>query len=158
MRLALLLHAVNPALGGVLVRGRKGTAKSTAVRALATLLPELACVQACSYGCDPHDAAAACDGCAPGIVAGELLPVERRPVPVVELPIGATEDRVAGSLDLETAIQTGRRRFEPGLLARANRGILYMDEVNLLGDHLVDLLLDAAAMGRNYVEREGGYV
>jgi magnesium chelatase subunit D len=155
MRLALLLHAVNPALGGVLIRGQKGTAKSTAVRALAALLPEIERVAGCSYGCDPHDAAMACDGCAASIAAGEPLRVERARVPVVELPIGATEDRVVGSLDLERAIQRGERRFEPGLLARANRGILYMDEVNLLGDHLVDLLLDAAAMGRNYVEREG---
>ncbi len=155
MRLALLLHAVDPALGGVLIRGQKGTAKSTAVRALATLLPEVERVAGCPYGCDPRDAAAACDGCAARIAAGEPLRIERARVPVVELPIGATEDRVVGSLDLESAIQRGERRFEPGLLARANRGILYMDEVNLLGDHLVDLLLDAAAMGRNYVEREG---
>jgi len=155
MRLALLLHAVNPALGGVLVRGRKGTAKSTAVRALAGLLPDLDTVEGCPFGCDPTDAIAACDDCAPRIAAGEALPGIYRRVPVVELPIGATEDRVAGSLNLEVAIQSGERRFEPGLLARANRGILYMDEVNLLGDHLVDLLLDAAAMGRNYVEREG---
>jgi magnesium chelatase subunit D len=155
MRLALLLHAVAPALGGVLVRGKKGTAKSTAVRALAALLPEIERVEGCPFGCDPRDAASACDGCAARIAAGETLRVERARVPVVELPIGATEDRVVGSLDLESAIQSGERRFDPGLLARANRGILYMDEVNLLGDHLVDLLLDAAAMGRNYVEREG---
>ena len=155
MRLALLLHAVDPALGGVLIRGQKGTAKSTAVRALAALLPEIERVDGCPYGCDPHDTAAACDACAAGIAAGEPLRTEPARVPVVELPIGATEDRVVGSLDLERAIQFGERRFEPGLLARANRGILYMDEVNLLGDHLVDLLLDAAAMGRNYVEREG---
>lgn len=155
MRLALLLHAVDPALGGVLVRGPKGTAKSTAVRALAALLPEIECVADCPFGCDPGDHAAACDECAARIRAGERLPVARRRVPVVDLPIGATEDRVVGSLDIEAAIGTGARRFEPGLLARANRGILYIDEVNLLGDHLVDLLLDAAAMGRNYVEREG---
>jgi len=155
MRLALLLHAVDPALGGVLVRGPRGTAKSTAVRALAALLPEIACVADCPFGCDPADLAAACDGCAARIRAGEQLPVARRRVPVVDLPIGATEDRVVGSLDIEAAIGEGARRFEPGLLARANRGILYIDEVNLLGDHLVDLLLDAAAMGRNYVEREG---
>lgn len=155
MRLALLLHAVDPALGGVLIRGQKGTAKSTAVRALAALLPQIERVAGCPYGCDPRDAAAACDMCAVSIAAGEPLRTEQARVPVVELPIGATEDRVVGSLDLERAIQQGERRFEPGLLARANRGILYMDEVNLLGDHLVDLLLDAAAMGRNYVEREG---
>jgi len=155
MRLALLLHAVNPALGGVLVRGQKGTAKSTAVRALAALLPEIERVAGCPYGCDPREIAAACESCSQRITASEAPAVERARVPVVELPIGATEDRVVGSLDLESAIQSGERRFEPGLLARANRGILYMDEVNLLGDHLVDLLLDAAAMGRNYVEREG---
>ena len=154
MRLALLLHGVNPALGGVLIRGEKGTAKSTAVRALANLLPGYPAVQHCPYGCDPNDDSK-CDDCAERCARGERLPVAIRPVPVVELPIGATEDRVLGSLDLETAIQSGERRFEPGLLARANRGILYVDEVNLLGDHLVDVLLDAAAMGRNYVEREG---
>jgi magnesium chelatase subunit D len=155
MTLALLLHAVNPALGGVLIRGKKGTAKSTAVRALAGLLPEIDRVRTCIYGCDPWNAASACDDCRPHIARGDLLPRDMARVPVVELPIGATEDRIVGSLDLESAIQSGRRSFEPGLLARANRGILYMDEVNLLGDHLVDLLLDAAAMGRNYVEREG---
>jgi magnesium chelatase subunit D len=155
MRLALLLHAVDPALGGVLVRGRKGTAKSTAVRALAGLLPEFDAVADCPFGCDPCEPAAACDECAARMAAGEALPSERRRVPVVDLPVGATEDRVVGSLDLETAIGSGRRRLEPGLLARANRGILYIDEVNLLGDHLVDLLLDAAAMGRNHVERDG---
>lgn len=155
MRTALLLHAVHPGLGGVLVRGRKGTAKSTAVRALSALLPEIDCVADCPFACDPSDRAACCDACADRLQAPEPPPAVSRPVPVVELPIGATEDRVLGSLDLETAIQSGLRRFEPGLLARANRGILYVDEVNLLGDHLVDILLDAAAMGRNYVEREG---
>jgi magnesium chelatase subunit D len=155
MRLALLLHAVDPALGGVLVRGRKGTAKSTAVRALAGLLPEIDAVADCPFGCDPLDTTAACDDCAPRILAGERLATARRRVPVVDLPVGATEDRVVGSLDLEAAIGAGKRRLEPGLLARANRGILYIDEVNLLGDHLVDLLLDAAAMGRNHVERDG---
>lgn len=155
MRTALLLHALNPALGGVLIRGEKGTAKSTAVRALAALLPSLEAVKGCPFGCDPRDERALCDACREQRAAAEHLPIMLRPVPVVELPIGATEDRVLGSLDLETAIQSGHRRFEPGLLARANRGILYVDEVNLLGDHLVDILLDAAAMGRNYVEREG---
>lgn len=155
MRLALLLHAVNPALGGVLVRGEKGTAKSTAVRALANLLPTFAAVHGCAFGCAPNDARNACDSCAERMSTGEQLRAVERPVPVVELPIGATEDRVLGSIDLETAIASGERRFEPGLLARANRGILYIDEVNLLGDHLVDVLLDAAAMGRNTVEREG---
>lgn len=155
MRTALLLHAVHPGLGGVLIRGEKGTAKSTAVRALARLLPAVEAVADCPFGCDPADPDAACDSCAERLAGPERPAVAKRPVPVVELPIGATEDRVLGSLDLETAIQSGVRRFEPGLLARANRGILYVDEVNLLGDHLVDILLDAAAMGRNYVEREG---
>jgi magnesium chelatase subunit D len=155
MRTALLLHAIDPTLGGVLIRGEKGTAKSTAVRALAALLPRIAVVAGCPFGCDPADAGRACDACAARIASGDAIPTLDRTVPLVELPIGATEDRVLGSLDLETAIQSGERRFEPGLLARANRGILYVDEVNLLGDHLVDILLDAAAMGSNYVEREG---
>jgi magnesium chelatase subunit D len=155
MRIALLLHAVHPGLGGVLVRGEKGTAKSTAVRALARLLPAIDSVSDCPFGCDPSDMTAACDSCASRLRAGEPLPQTQRSVPLVELPLGATEDRVLGSLDLEAAIQHGRRQFEPGLLARANRGILYVDEVNLLADYLVDILLDAAAMGRNYVEREG---
>jgi magnesium chelatase subunit D len=155
MRLALLLHAVNPRLGGVLIRGEKGTAKSTAVRALAALLPASPAVSGCVFGCNPDRTAELCESCT-ALVAGEPKPdVIDRPVSVVELPIGATEDRVLGSLDLEHAIQSGERRFEPGLLARANRGILYVDEVNLLGDHLVDVLLDAAALGWNYVEREG---
>ena len=153
MKLALLLNAVHPALGGVLIRGEKGTAKSTAVRALASLLPELTVVQGCPYGCAPDDAEP-CAACAAACAAGGPLATVRHRAPLVELPIGATEDRVLGSLDLEAAIGSGERRFEPGLLARANRGVLYVDEVNLLGDHLVDILLDAAAMGRNYVERE----
>lgn len=154
MRLALLLHAVHPSLGGVLVRGTKGTAKSTAVRALAGLLPLQDAVAGCAFGCDPADRTSACDACAQRLALEEPVDCVRRTAPLVELPVGATEDRVLGSLDLEAAIQRGERHFEPGLLARANRGILYVDEVNLLGDHLVDILLDAAAMGRNYVERE----
>ncbi len=155
MKLALLLNAVNPRLGGVLIRGEKGTAKSTAVRALASLLPAIAVVEGCPYGCNPDDPTALCDDCAERQSGGETLPRQERRVPMVELPVGATEDRVVGTLDLERAIQEGRRQFEPGLLARANRGILAIDEVNLLQDHLVDTLLDVAAMGRNYVEREG---
>ncbi|HWO94562.1 MAG TPA: magnesium chelatase subunit D family protein [Dehalococcoidia bacterium] len=151
MRLALALNAVNPKLGGVLIRGEKGTAKSTAARALAALLPEIDAVAGCRFACDPHDPAAFCDEC----LARTELATVRRNVPFVELPIGATDDRVTGTLDMEHAIAEGRRRFEPGLLAAANRGVLYVDEVNLLNDHLVDVLLDAAAMGRNYVEREG---
>src|SRR5581483_5405840 len=151
MKRALILNTVNPRLGGVLIRGEKGTAKSTAVRGLANLLPELTVVADCPYGCDPNDHATACESCR----ERHEPPRQRRKVPLVALPVGATEDRVVGTLDLERAIQEGRRRFEPGLLASANRGILYIDEVNLLNDHLVDVLLDAAAMGVNYVEREG---
>ena len=154
MKLALLLNAVHPALGGVLIRGEQGTAKSTAVRGLAALLPEIEAVQGCAYGCDPAEPEP-CEECAAHRAAGEAVEIVRRRVPMVELPVGATEDRVLGSLDLERAIGAGERRFEPGLLAHAHRGILYVDEVNLLNDHLVDILLDAAAMGRNYVEREG---
>ncbi|MEU5672481.1 magnesium chelatase subunit D family protein [Micromonospora sp. NPDC047753] len=151
MRLALLLNAVSPAIGGVLVRGEKGTAKSTAVRALAALLPPVRRVAGCRFGCDPAEPDPACpDGPHPADVAAET-----RPARLVELPVGAAEDRVVGALDLEKAIGEGVRAFEPGLLAAAHRGVLYVDEVNLLHDHLVDLLLDAAAMGRSHVEREG---
>ncbi|MEU4473343.1 VWA domain-containing protein [Micromonospora sp. NPDC023888] len=151
MRLALLLNAVSPAIGGVLVRGEKGTAKSTAVRALAALLPPVRRVAGCRFGCDPAEPDPACpDGPHPGDAAAET-----RPARLVELPVGAAEDRVVGSLDLEKALGEGVRAFEPGLLAAAHRGVLYVDEVNLLHDHLVDLLLDAAAMGRSHVEREG---
>nr|WP_276314660.1 putative cobaltochelatase [Micromonospora ureilytica] len=151
MRLALLLNAVSPAIGGVLVRGEKGTAKSTAVRALAALLPPVRRVAGCRFGCDPAVPDPACpDGPHPADAAAET-----RPARLVELPVGAAEDRVVGALDLEKAIGEGVRAFEPGLLAAAHRGVLYVDEVNLLHDHLVDLLLDAAAMGRSHVEREG---
>jgi magnesium chelatase subunit D len=151
LALALLLNAVSPAIGGVLVRGEKGTAKSTAVRGLARLLPEVQVVDGCPFNCDP---AAPERDCPAGPHAAGA-PGRRRPVPLVELPVGASTDRVAGSLDLERALTQGRRAFEPGLLAAAHGGLLYVDEVNLLGDHLVDLLLDAAALGVNYVEREG---
>ncbi|GAA1382084.1 hypothetical protein GCM10009613_09190 [Pseudonocardia kongjuensis] len=151
LRLALLLNAVHPGVGGVLVRGEKGTAKSTAVRALAALLPDLDVVEGCRFGCDP---AAPDTGCPDGPhLLGE--PSARRPARLVELPVGATEDRLVGSLDLERALSEGRRAYQPGLLADAHRGVLYVDEVNLLHDHLVDLLLDAAAMGRAHVERDG---
>ncbi|HEX6675531.1 MAG TPA: VWA domain-containing protein [Actinomycetes bacterium] len=149
--LALSLNAVSPAVGGVLVRGEKGTAKSTAVRGLAGLLPPIDVVAGCPYNCDP----AAPDPACPAGPHPAGADWRRRPVPLVELPVGASTDRVAGALDLERALVEGRRAFEPGLLAAAHRGILYVDEVNLLGDHLVDLLLDAAALGVNYVEREG---
>jgi len=150
LRLALLLNAVSPAVGGVLVRGEKGTAKSTAVRALSALLPEVDVVSGCRFSCDPGSPDPACpDGPhAPGASGS-------RPARMVELPVGASEDRLVGALDIERALSEGVKAFEPGLLADAHRGILYVDEVNLLHDHLVDLLLDAAAMGASYVEREG---
>ena len=152
MKRALLLNAVNPRLGGVLIRGEKGTAKSTAVRALASLLPEIAVNVGCAYGCDPESPD---DWCADCLERDAAPPTASRRVPIVNLPVGATEDRLTGTIDIEAAIAEGRRRFEPGLLAAAHRGILYVDEVNLLNDHLVDVLLDVAAMGTNYVEREG---
>jgi magnesium chelatase subunit D len=151
LTLALLLNAVSPAVGGVLVRGEKGTAKSTAVRGLARLLPQIQVVDGCPYNCDPQ----APDPDCPAGPHPHGAPRRGRAAPLVELPVGASTDRVAGALDLERALTEGRRGFEPGLLAGAHRGILYVDEVNLLGDHLVDLLLDAAALGVNYVEREG---
>ncbi|GGL82908.1 magnesium chelatase [Streptomyces fumigatiscleroticus] len=150
LRLALLLNAVSPAVGGVLVRGEKGTAKSTAVRALSALLPEVAVVPGCRFSCDP---ASPDPGCPDG--PHEPGAFESRPARMVELPVGASEDRLVGALDIERALAEGVKAFEPGLLADAHRGILYVDEVNLLHDHLVDLLLDAAAMGASYVEREG---
>lgn len=150
LRLALLLNAVSPAVGGVLVRGEKGTAKSTAVRALSALLPEVAVVPGCRFSCDP---AAPDPGCPDG--PHESGGGAARPARMVELPVGASEDRLVGALDIERALAEGVKAFEPGLLADAHRGILYVDEVNLLHDHLVDLLLDAAAMGASYVEREG---
>jgi magnesium chelatase subunit D len=155
MRQALLLAAVNPRLGGILIRGEKGTAKSTAVRALADLLPELATVTDCVYGCDPDDSFTWCADCRARSEEAAPLPATARRTRVVELPVSATEDRVVGTLDLERALRHGEQRFQPGLLAAANRGILYVDEVNLLDDHLVDVLLDAAAMGVSAVEREG---
>ena len=155
LKRALLLNAINPRVGGVLIRGEKGTAKSTAVRALARLLPSQRVVADCQFGDPPDDPQRMCDRCHVRWEAGETLPVVERPTRLVELPVNASEDRVVGSLDLEHALAEGQRRFEPGLLAEANRGLLYVDEVNLLDDHLVDLLLDAAAMGVNTVEREG---
>lgn len=155
MKRALLLNAVNPHIGGLLLRGEKGTAKSLAVRALAGLLPQIKVVSGCRFACDPDDEESLCDECLARLAGGVALKAETRRVPVVELPLGATEDRVVGTIDIEHAIKQGDKKFEPGILARANRGILYIDEVNLLDDHLVDVLLDAAAMGINYVEREG---
>jgi magnesium chelatase subunit D len=151
LKLALLVNAVSPEVGGVLVRGEKGTAKSTAVRALAGLLPPIRVVAGCPYSCDPKSPDPEC----PAGPHPDGAPAEERPVRLVELPVGASTDRLAGTLDIEKALSEGRKAFEPGLLAAAHRGILYVDEVNLLSDHLVDLLLDVAAMGVNHVEREG---
>ncbi|MCC3764550.1 magnesium chelatase subunit D family protein [Glycomyces sp. TRM65418] len=148
LTVALVLGAVDPRIGGVLVRGSKGSAKSTAVRGLAALLPDIATRAGCAYNCPPDRPADLCPTCADA-------PVHHRPTPLVELPVGASEDRLIGSIDLERALSEGVRSFQPGLLARAHRGLLYVDEVNLLDDHLVDALLDSAAMGWNHVEREG---
>jgi Mg-chelatase subunit ChlI len=155
LKRALILNAINPRVGGVLIRGEKGTAKSTAVRGLARLLPHILVVADCPYGCPPDRPGEMCPSCRARTNAGEDLPTVERATRLVELPVAASEDRVVGSLDLEHALTEGQRRFEPGLLAHANRGLLYVDEVNLLDDHLVDVLLDAAAMGVNTVEREG---
>ena len=154
MKLAILIAAVEPSVGGVLVFGDRGTGKSTAVRALVALLPAMKAVVGCRYRCDPA-LLPGCDDCAARRAAGATLRTERVAVPVVDMPLGATEDRVVGALDLEQALAHGVKAFEPGLLARANRGFLYIDEVNLLEDHLVDLLIDVAASGENVVEREG---
>lgn len=155
MTRALVLNAISPQIGGVLIRGERGTAKSTAARALAALLPDIEVVSDCPFHCNPHHLDTCCDRCRQRAAAGETLPVSVRRTPFVDLPVSATEDRVVGTLDLERAIKTGERHFEAGVLAAANRGLLYVDEVNLLDDHVVDLLLDSAAMGVNVVEREG---
>src|SRR5262245_3008792 len=155
MKRALILNAVNPGIGGVLIRGERGTAKSTAARALAALLPEIEMVADCRFSCDPRRPEQFCDECRERTTKGETLPIATRQTRVVDLPVSATEDRVVGTLDIEKAIKRGERHFDPGVLAAANRGILYVDEVNLLDDHVVDLLLDSAAMGINVVEREG---
>lgn len=155
MKLGLMLAAVDPSIGGVLVLGERGTGKSTTVRALAALLPPMKVVAGCAYNCDPESDGSLCmEECA-GLREPGTLKAVKAPIPVVDLPLGATEDRVVGALDLERALSHGEKRFEPGLLARAHRGFLYIDEVNLLEDHLVDLLLDVAASGENLVEREG---
>jgi magnesium chelatase subunit I len=154
MKLALMIAAVDPRVGGVLAFGDRGSGKSTAVRALAVLLPPMRAVAGCRYQCDPDNANAYCDDCRARARKAKLKS-RQVPVPVVDLPLGATEDRVVGALDLERALTRGEKTFEPGLLARANRGFLYIDEVNLLEDHLVDLLLDVAASGENVVERDG---
>ncbi|GGC34941.1 Mg-protoporphyrin IX chelatase [Novosphingobium marinum] len=148
MKTALLIAAVEPAIGGVMVFGDRGTGKSTAARALAALLPPITVVEGCRFGCEPDQRGTCPDPCTSGRKA-------KQAVPFVDLPLGATEDRVIGALDLERALRAGEKSFEPGLLARAHRGFLYVDEINLLEDHLVDLLLDVAASGENLVEREG---
>jgi magnesium chelatase subunit I len=154
MKLALMIAVVDQSVGGVLVLGDRGTGKSTAVRALAALLPPMRAVPGCAYLCDPDADRSGCGDCRARDAAGSGKSVSV-PVQVVDLPLGATEDRVVGALDLERALTQGEKAFEPGLLARANRGFLYIDEVNLLEDHLVDLLIDVAASGENVVEREG---
>src|SRR5574344_384203 len=155
MKLSLILNVINPALGGVLIKGEKGTAKSTAVRALAELLPAMPAVKGCQFHCDPAEPNLLCDDFSRKLAHQETLPQETIKMKVVELPVSATEDRVVGTLDIEQAIKHGEKKFEPGILALANRNILYVDEINLLDDHVVDVLLDAAAMGINTVEREG---
>jgi Mg-chelatase subunit ChlI len=155
MKRALILNAVDTRIGGVLIRGERGTAKSTAARALAALLPRVKVVQDCRFGCDPDKPSTWCTECKERAVKGAKLPTHERTTSFVNLPVSATEDRVVGTLDIEQAIQKGERHFEPGVLASANRGLLYIDEVNLLDDHVVDVLLDSAAMGVNTVEREG---
>ncbi len=155
MKRALILNAVNPRIGGVLIRGERGTAKSTAARALAALLPDVRVVENCRFSCDPDRPTTWCTECQERAANAESLPVTTRRTSFVNLPVSATEDRVVGTLDIEKAIQRGERHFEAGVLAAANRGLLYVDEVNLLDDHVVDVLLDSAAMGINVVEREG---
>ena len=155
MKRALILNIIDPTIGGVLIKGEKGTAKSTTVRSLARILPEVDVVKDCRFNCDPNRPEAYCSECSDRIASDEQLGSETRNMRVVELPLSATEDRVSGTLDIEHILKTGERRFEPGVLAQANGNLLYIDEVNLLDDHIVDLLLDSAAMGVNYVEREG---
>lgn len=155
MKRALILNAVSSRIGGVLIRGERGTAKSTAARALAALLPQVRAVEDCRFGCDPDRPTTWCTECKERSTDDVELPVEMRPTPFINLPVSATEDRVVGTLDIEKAIKKGERHFDAGVLASANRGLLYIDEVNLLDDHVVDLLLDSAAMGMNIVEREG---
>lgn len=155
MRRALLLNIVDPGIGGVLIKGEKGTAKSTTVRSLAQVLPARIAVTGCPFNCDPRQTGRLCPYCAERLAREGSLPSSEVPMRVVELPLSATEDRVAGTLDIEHVLKTGERRFDPGVLAQANGNLLYVDEVNLLDDHIVDLLLDSAAMGVNYVEREG---
>ena len=155
MKKALILNVINPNLGGVLIKGEKGTAKSTAVRAFEELLPEKDEIEGCIFGCDPYDVSSMCDICLERYEKGEEFSKKKGKMKVIDLPVSATEDRVVGTLDIEHAIKKGEKKFEPGILAMANRNILYVDEVNLLDDHIVDVLLDSAAMSVNTIEREG---
>jgi Mg-chelatase subunit ChlI len=154
LKLALLLNAINPQIGGLLIRGPKGTGKSTSVRALSDILPEVTVVDGCRFNCSPVDPTNMCQDCLARYRKDGILPQTRHPMRIVTLPIGATEDRVVGSLDIEQAIKLGVRALEPGILAEANQNVLYIDEVNLLPDHITDDILDAAASGWNIVERE----
>ena len=154
MKLALILNVINPSLGGVLIKGEKGTAKSTAVRALAELLPEMDSISGCKFNCHYHEQKKACSECSK-LIQNNDYKIKTKKMKVVELPVSATEDRVVGTLDIEHAIKFGEKKFETGILGEANNNILYVDEINLLDDHVVDVLLDAAAMGINTVEREG---
>lgn len=155
MRKALIFNAIDPAIGGLLIRGEKGTAKSTAVRGLAAVLPPRVVVRGCPFSCSPGQPEGLCPQCTATVAQGNPLPLTEGPTPVIDLPLNASEDRVVGTLDLEEALTAGRKTFAPGLLAAAHRAILYVDEVNLLDDHLVDVLLDVAVTGMNRVEREG---
>jgi Mg-chelatase subunit ChlI len=155
LKLALLLNVVNPQIGGALIRGERGSAKTIAVRGLSDILPEIKVVEGCRFSCDPKDISKMCTLCREDYEKGVTLPVTRRKVKIVELPVGTTEDRVVGTLNIERAITEGVKALDIGILAEANRGILYVDNINLLDDHIMDVLLDSAAMGVNVVEREG---
>ncbi|MEI6127071.1 MAG: ATP-binding protein [Pseudomonadota bacterium] len=155
LKLALLLNVINPQIGGALVRGERGSAKTIAVRGLGDVLPEITVVDGCRFSCDPGDISKMCSLCREAYQAGKKLPAVKRRMKIIELPVGTTEDRVVGTLNIEKAISEGIKALEIGMLAEANRGILYVDNINLLDDHIMDVLLDAAAMGVNVVEREG---
>lgn len=155
MKMALLLNAINPQIGGVLIRGERGTGKTIAVRGLADILPEITAVKSCRFRCNPYETAKMCSICRESAESGEKLETVKQKMHIAELPVGATEDRVIGTLNIERAIKEGIKALETGILADANRGILYIDNINLLDDHIMDVLLDSAAMGVNIVEREG---